>query len=75
APLRDEKATTTGLRRSFLRYPQYAPVKDKFSATKGDLYAYAARYVLTDHWPGTRQFFRKQTAATPGKTFTWDALP
>lgn len=77
AHLRDEKPTKTGLRRSFIRYLQYAPVKDKFSATKGGLYhapSNAVRYVLADHWPDTRQSFRIQSAATAGETFTRNAL-
>lgn len=60
APTRDEKPTTADLQRSFLRHLQYTLVKDKFSATTGDLYhalAYAVRDVLVDRWLDTQQSY------------------
>lgn len=57
---RDEKPTAAELQRSFLRHLQYTLVKDKFSATKADLYlalAYAVRDVLVDRWLDTQQSY------------------
>ncbi|MDD2899611.1 MAG: glycogen/starch/alpha-glucan phosphorylase [Desulfuromonadaceae bacterium] len=48
------------LQRSFLRHLQYTLVKDKFTATKADLYlalAYAVRDVLVDRWLDTQQSY------------------
>lgn len=60
APHHDEKTTTVELQRSFLRHLQYTLVKDKYSATKSDLYhalAYAVRDVLVDRWLDTQQSY------------------
>ncbi len=59
-PNPDKKPTATDLQRSFLRHLQYTLVKDKFSATKADLYlalAYAVRDVLVDRWLDTQQSY------------------
>ena len=59
-PDRDKKPTSADLQRSFLRHLQYTLVKDKFSATKADLYlalAYAVRDVLVDRWLDTQQSY------------------
>lgn len=59
-PARDEKPTVADLQRSFLRHLQYTLVKDKYTATKGDLYlalAYAVRDVLVDRWLDTQQSY------------------
>lgn len=75
APPHDEKNTTVELQRSFLRHLQYTLIKDKYSATKSDLYhalVYAVRDVSADHRTDTRQAFRKQSLAAPGKIFTRD---
>ncbi len=56
----NEKPTPVELQRSFLRHLQYTLVKDKFTATKGDLYqalAYAVRDVLVDRWLDTQQSY------------------
>lgn len=56
----DKTPTVADLQRSFLRHLQYTLVKDKFSATKGDLYqalAYAVRDVLVDRWLDTQQSY------------------
>ncbi len=56
----DKKPTAADLQRSFLRHLQYTLVKDKFSATKADLYlalAYAVRDVLVDRWLDTQQSY------------------
>ena len=56
----DEKPTVADLQRSFLRHLQYTLVKDKYSATKADLYlalAYAVRDVLVDRWLDTQQSY------------------
>ncbi len=55
-----KKPTAADLQRSFLRHLQYTLVKDKFSATKADLYqalAYAVRDVLVDRWLDTQQSY------------------
>lgn len=60
APPHDEKSTTAELQRSFLRHLQYTLVKDKYSATKSDMYhalAYAVRDVLVDRWFDTQQSY------------------
>lgn len=59
-PARDEKPTAADLQRSFLRHLQYTLVRDKYSATKADLYqalAYAVRDVLVDRWLDTQQSY------------------
>jgi len=56
----DTKPTSSDLQRSFLRHLQYTLVKDKYSATKADLYlalAYAVRDVLVDRWLDTQQSY------------------
>ncbi|MDD2732751.1 MAG: glycogen/starch/alpha-glucan phosphorylase [Desulfuromonadaceae bacterium] len=56
----DKKPTAADLQRSFLSHLQYTLVKDKFSATKADLYlalAYAVRDVLVDRWLDTQQSY------------------
>ncbi|HXE95658.1 MAG TPA: glycogen/starch/alpha-glucan phosphorylase [Dongiaceae bacterium] len=60
SPVRDEKPTAADLQRSFLRHLQYTLVKDKYSATKADLYlalAYAVRDVLVNRWLDTQQSY------------------
>ncbi len=60
SPIRDEKQTAVELQRAFLRHLQYTLVKDKYSATKGDLYqalAFAVRDVLVDQWLDTQQSY------------------
>ena len=59
-PACDEKPTVADLQRSFLRHLQYTLVKDKYSATKADLYlalAYAVRDVLVSRWLDTQQSY------------------
>ena len=54
------KPTTTDLQRSFLRHLQYTLVKDKYSATKADLYlalAYSVRDLLVERWLDTQQSY------------------
>ena len=58
--LNDAKPTAADLQRSFLRHLKYTLVKDKYSATKADLYlalAYAVRDVLVDRWLDTQQSY------------------
>ena len=60
SPARAEKPTAADLQRSFLRHLQYTLVKDKYTATKADLYlalAYAVRDVLVDRWLDTQQSY------------------
>jgi len=59
-PASDAKPTAADLQRSFLRHLQYTLVKDKYSATKADLYlalAYAVRDVLVERWLDTQQSY------------------
>ena len=59
-PVLEKKPTVADLQRAFLRHLQYTLVKDKFTATKGDLYlalAYAVRDVLVDRWLDTQQSY------------------
>ncbi|MDD2365256.1 MAG: glycogen/starch/alpha-glucan phosphorylase [Desulfuromonadaceae bacterium] len=59
-PASDKKPTTADLQRSFQRHLQYTLVKDKFTATKADLYlalAYAVRDVLVNRWLDTQQSY------------------
>jgi glycogen phosphorylase len=54
------KPTYTDLQRSFLRHLQYTIVKDKFSATRADLYlalSYAVRDMLVERWLDTQQSY------------------
>ena len=59
-PTGDEIPSAADLQRSFLRHLQYTLVKDKFTATKADLYlalAYAVRDVLVNRWLDTQQSY------------------
>ncbi len=59
-PVNVEKPTASDLQRSFLRHLQYTLVRDKYSATKADLYlalAYAVRDVLVERWLDTQQSY------------------
>jgi len=61
-PANNSKPTTADLQRSFLRHLKYTMVKDKYSATKADLYlalAYAVRDTLVDRWLDTQQSYYK----------------
>lgn len=52
-----EKPCASDLQRSFLRHLQYTLVKDKYSATRADLYlalSYAIRDMLAERWLDTR---------------------
>lgn len=54
------KPTASDLQRSFLRHLQYTLVKDKFSASKADLYqalAFAVRDILVERWLDTQQSY------------------
>jgi starch phosphorylase len=54
------KPNSTDLQRSFLRHLQYTLVRDKYSATKADLYlalAYAVRDMLVERWLDTQQSY------------------
>ena len=56
----EEKPTVADLQRSFLRHLQYTLVKDKYTATKADLYlalAHAVRDTLVDRWLDTQQSY------------------
>jgi len=59
------KPTVVDLQRSFLRHLQYTLVKDKYTATKTDLYlalAHAVRDVLADCWLDTQQSYYNNDA-------------
>ncbi len=59
-PVCDEKPGVSDLQRSFLRHLQYTLVKDKYTATRADLYhalAYAVRDVLVNRWFDTQQSY------------------
>lgn len=59
-PVNGDKPTAADLQRSFFRHLQYTLVKDKYSATKADLYlalAYAVRDVLVERWLDTQQSY------------------
>ncbi len=59
-PSDSSKPTSSELQRTFLRHLQYTLVKDKFSATKADLYlalSYAVRDMLVDRWLDTQQSY------------------
>jgi len=59
------KPTHTDLQRSFLRHLKYTLVKDKFSASKADLYlalSYAVRDMLAERWLNTQQWYYKSDA-------------
>ncbi|MDA8415333.1 MAG: glycogen/starch/alpha-glucan phosphorylase [Desulfobacteraceae bacterium] len=52
--------TVTDLQRAFLRHLQYTLVKDKYSATRADLYlalSYAVRDMLVERWLDTQQSY------------------
>jgi starch phosphorylase len=56
----DSKPASTDLQRAFLRHLQYTLVRDKFSATKADLYlalSYAVRDLLVERWLDTQQSY------------------
>ena len=56
----DTRPTATDLQRAFLRHLQYTLVKDKFSASKTDLYlalSYAVRDLLVERWLDTQQSY------------------
>ena len=55
-----KKPTTGELQRSFMRHLQYTQVKDKYSATKADLYlalSFAVRDMLVERWLDTQQSY------------------
>jgi len=57
--------TTDELRRSFLYHLHHTLVKDKYSATKPDLYmalAYAVRDLLAERWLDTQQAYYRNDA-------------
>ncbi len=57
--------TVADLQRSFLRHLQYTLARDKYSATKADLYmalAHAVRDVLVDRWLDTQQSYYNNDA-------------
>lgn len=61
----DTTPTSSDLQRSFLRHLQYTLVKDKYSATKADLYlalAYSVRDVLVERWLDTQQTYYNNEA-------------
>lgn len=60
-----QEATISDLQRSFIYHLQYTLVKDKFSATKSDLYlalSYAVRDMLASRWLDTQQAYYKKDA-------------
>ena len=64
-PFCELKPTSTDLQRSFMRHLQYTLVKDKYSATKADLYlalAYAVRDLLVERWLDTQQAYYNNDA-------------
>ncbi len=65
APFCELKPDSTDLQRSFMRHLQYTLVRDKYSATKADLYlalAYAVRDMLADRWLDTQQTYYNNDA-------------
>ncbi|KAB0669491.1 glycogen/starch/alpha-glucan phosphorylase [Oryzomonas sagensis] len=59
-PSGETKPTATDLQRSFMRHLHYTLVKDKYSATKADLYlalAFAVRDMLAERWLDTQQSY------------------
>jgi starch phosphorylase len=61
----DGKPTSADLQRSFLRHLQYTLVKDKYSATRADLYlalSYAVRDMLSERWLDTQQSYYNNDA-------------
>jgi len=65
APESPQKPTSADLQRSFLRHLQYTLVKDKYSATKADMYqalAFAVRDMLVERWLDTQQSYYKNDA-------------
>lgn len=64
-PGNESKTNVTDLQRSFLRHLQYTLVRDKYSATKTDLYlalAYAVRDMLVEGWLDTQQSYYNKDA-------------
>jgi len=60
-----QKPCIEDLQRSFLHHLQYTLVKDKYSATRADLYlalAYAVRDILADRWLDTQQTYYNKDA-------------
>jgi len=60
APAPSRKPTAADLQRSFMRHLHYTLVKDKYSATKADLYlalAFAVRDMLAERWLDTQQSY------------------
>lgn len=56
----ESKPTVADLQSAFLRHLQYTLVKDKYSATKADLYlalSYAVRDMLVERWLDTQQSY------------------
>ncbi|CAH2031554.1 glycogen/starch/alpha-glucan phosphorylase [Trichlorobacter ammonificans] len=61
----NQQPTVADLQRSFIYHLHHTLVKDKFSATKSDLYlalAYAVRDLLADRWLETQQSYYKNDA-------------
>ena len=64
-PVCELKPNSTDLQRSFMRHLQYTLVKDKYSASKADLYlalAYAVRDMLVERWLDTQQTYYNNDA-------------
>ena len=60
SPALHKKPDAVDLRKSFLRHLQYTLVKDKYSATRADLYlalSYAVRDLLAERWLDTQQSY------------------
>ena len=60
SPALHKKPDAADLRKSFLRHLQYTLVKDKYSATRADLYlalSYAVRDLLAERWLDTQQSY------------------
>ncbi|MBI2354028.1 MAG: glycogen/starch/alpha-glucan phosphorylase [Deltaproteobacteria bacterium] len=59
-PAGDTKPAASDLQRSFMRHLQYTLVKDKYTATRADLFlalAYAVRDMLVERWLDTQQSY------------------
>jgi len=64
-PVCELQPNSTDLQRSFMRHLQYTLVKDKYSASKADLYlalAYAVRDLLVERWLDTQQTYYNNDA-------------
>jgi len=64
-PVCELKPSSTDLQRTFMRHLQYTLVKDKYSASKADLYlalAYAVRDMLVERWLDTQQTYYNNDA-------------